>query len=192
MGAWSAWAAEHPDLMQVSLATDAGCGFIRGGVVPSDGDEPFTKFCNEVLDQQLPDDLVTLQPDVVMMMVTSRDIVPRQWTDEEGVLDPRDDRFVARLRTDYRTITELILSTTSARIVWIRAPATDPYWMGAPNPFTDPELLRIRENIVRDTVARVLRSIAGVGSARLDGVDRPGSRSRRPPRRPALHHRRGA
>ena len=129
-----------------------GCGFVRGGEVPSDDDAPFTRICDELLDERLPTDLITLQPDVVMMMVTSRDIVPRKWNDEEGLIDPSDSRFVARLRADYRSITDLIVSTSPARIVWIRAPATDAFWLGEPNPFTDPVLMRIRENVMRDTI----------------------------------------
>jgi hypothetical protein len=37
--------------------------------------------------------------------------------------------------------------------VWIRQPDTDPYWLGEPNPFTDPELIGIREDVIRETIA---------------------------------------
>ncbi len=147
-----AWAAAHPDLAQVSLAVAPGCGFVRGGEVPSDGDEPFQVRCDELLDDELPDALVALQPDVVMMMVSSRDVVPRQWNDEEGLLDPRDARYVARIRTGYEAVAQLILSSTSARIVWVRAPVIDAFWLGKPHPFTDPELVQIREDVMRDTI----------------------------------------
>jgi hypothetical protein len=147
-----AWAAEHPDLAQVSLDVAPGCGFVRGGFVPSDGDEPFQVRCDQLLDEQLPGDLVALQPDVVMMMVSSRDVVPRQWTDDEGLLDPRDARYVARIESGYEAVSQLILSNTSARIVWIRAPVIDAYWLGKPHPFTDPELVQIREDVMRGTI----------------------------------------
>jgi hypothetical protein len=148
-----AWAAAHPDLAQVSIDATPGCGFVRGGRVPSDDDVPFQEHCDRVLDDELPGDLVALQPDVVMLMVTSRDIMPRVWDEGEGVLDPRDARYLARLRAAYRAITELITSTSPARVVWIRQPATDPYWLGEPAPFTDPELIEIREAVIRETIA---------------------------------------
>ncbi|MGE0139736.1 MAG: acyltransferase family protein [Ilumatobacteraceae bacterium] len=148
-----AWAAAHPDVAQVSIDATPGCGFVRGGDVPSDDGVPFQENCDRVLDGELPGDLVALQPDVVMLMVTSRDIVPRVWAEGEGLLDPRDARYRARLRAGYRAITELITSTSPARVVWIRQPDTDPYWLGEPNPFTDPELIGIREDVIRETIA---------------------------------------
>ncbi|MBI5088394.1 MAG: hypothetical protein HZB15_05900, partial [Actinobacteria bacterium] len=148
-----AWAASNPDLAQVSIDATPGCGFVRGGRVPSDDGVPFQEHCDRVLDDELPTDLVSLQPDVVVLMVTSRDVMPRVWDESEGELDPRDPRYAGRLRDGYRAITDLITSTSPARIVWIRPPATDPYWLGRPAPFTDPELIEIREAVIRDTIA---------------------------------------
>jgi peptidoglycan/LPS O-acetylase OafA/YrhL len=148
-----AWAAANPDLAQVSIVATPGCGFVRGGHVPSDDGVPFQENCDRVLDVDLPADLVALQPDVVMLMVTSRDIVPRVWDEGDGLLDPRDARYLARLRAGYRTISALITSTSPARVVWIRQPDTDPYWLGEANPFTDPELLAIRERVVGEAIA---------------------------------------
>ncbi len=147
------WAVLHPDLAQVTLEVSSGCGFVRGGVVPSDDGVPFQPNCDRLLDVELPAALVELQPDVVMLMVTARDVVPRRWSDAEGLIDPRDPNYVSRIRTDYQTITDLILLTTGARIVWIHPPKVDPYWMGQPHPFLDPELHATLDAIVRDTVA---------------------------------------
>ena len=147
------WAAAHPDVAQVSLAVSPGCGFVRGGVVPTDGDTPFQKNCDHLLDEELPRDLSTLQPDVVMMMVTARDIAPRVWNDADGLLDPSDPRYVAALRHDYQAITDLILSTTAARVVWIRQPTVNPYWMNQPSVLVSPVLQAIRADVVTDTVA---------------------------------------
>ena len=148
-----AWAVAHPDRAQVSLAVEAGCGFVRGGNVPSDDGVPFQQLCDELLGE-LPDTLTALQPDVVVLMVTSRDIVPRQWNDEEGLLDPRDPRYLTRLKADYEAITQLIVTTTGATIAWIRAPEIDGFWLGEPGPFTDPEVVQIREDVMRATIER--------------------------------------
>ena len=41
---------------------------------------------------------------------------------------------------------------TINRIVWVRAPVIDAFWLGKPHPFTDPELVQIREDVMRDTI----------------------------------------
>ena len=123
------WAALDPTIAKVTLLVSPGCGFIRRGVVPTDGKIPYTAQCNDILDHQLPDDLRTLQPDIVMLMTTIRDVEPRVFDSAEGALTPRDPRFVNRVRGDYLAITNMILTTSSAHVVWIKPPAIDPYWM---------------------------------------------------------------
>ncbi|MEO7397872.1 MAG: acyltransferase family protein [Ilumatobacteraceae bacterium] len=148
-----AWAAEHPDLAQVSLAASPGCGFVRGGFVASDGDVPFQSGCDTTLDVTLPNALAMLQPDVVMLMVTARDMVQRTWDDDEGELTPPDPRYLAHIRRDYSTIVATILSASNAQIVWIRPPTVEPYWLGEPMlPYLDPDLFRIMDAIVAATI----------------------------------------
>jgi peptidoglycan/LPS O-acetylase OafA/YrhL len=89
-----AWAAADPALADVALAVSPGCGFVRGGIVPTDGDVPFGPRCDEVLDVELPQLLAERQPDVVVLLATSRDTVV--WVRPPDV-DPywlgEDDRF---------------------------------------------------------------------------------------------------
>ena len=132
------WAALNPDVARVTVLAVPGCGFIRGGVVPTDGDVPFTKNCNHVLDHDLPNALRDLQPDVVMLMTTIRDVEPRVFEDSEGPLTPLDSRFVNRARVDYAAIRDLILTTSNAHVVWIKPPLIDPFWNGNALPANDP------------------------------------------------------
>lgn len=132
------WAALNPDVAKVTVLAAPGCGFIRGGVVPTDGDVPFTQHCNQVLDHDLPDALRDLQPDIVMLMTTIRDVEPRVFEASEGPLTPLDSRFVNRARVDYAAITDLILTTSTAHVVWIKPPLIDPYWKGGQSPANDP------------------------------------------------------
>ena len=131
------WAALDPTIAKVTLLVAPGCGFIRSGVVPTDGTVPYTAQCNDILDHQLPDALKTLQPDIVMLMTTIRDVEPRVFDSAEGALTPRDPRFVNRVRGDYVAMTNLILATSSAHVVWIKPPAIDPYWMNLDVPQRD-------------------------------------------------------
>ena len=148
------WAALHPELAKVSLFAAPGCGFVRGGVVPTDGAEPFTANCDRALDHDLPIALQTLHPDVVMLMTTIRDIEPRVFDDAEGPITPKDDRFLARARASYEAITNLVLdSSPTTHVAWIRPPAIDQYWLDLDTPSRDPGAHAAIEQLMRDIAA---------------------------------------
>jgi hypothetical protein len=147
-----AWAAANPTIAQVSLAVSAGCGFVRGGEVPTDGNVPFQHNCDLLLDGELPTDLKALRPDVVVMLVWARDQAPRVWNKREGELTPSDNAFSARLEHDYRAITREITSATDATVVWIRPPKADPYWLNRVTPFTDESERAIVEGVMHQVV----------------------------------------
>lgn len=132
-----AWAWTNPSLARVSVAASPGCGFLRGGLVASDNGVAFQPACDDVLDKQLPRALRRQRPDVVMLMVTARDISPRTWSAAEGELTTADPLFVSRLEHDFSAIQRLITSSSSAQVVWIRPPHVDPYWAHVESPVTD-------------------------------------------------------
>jgi len=146
------WAALNPAVAKVTVLASPGCGFIRGGVVPTDGTVPFTKNCNHILDHDLPNALRDLQPDIVMLMTTIRDVEPRVFEDSEGPLTPLDSRFVNRARVDYAAITDLILTTSTAHVVWIKPPLIDPYWKGNQTSVNDPVAHSVMEVLMGGTV----------------------------------------
>ncbi|MEI7618412.1 MAG: acyltransferase family protein [Actinomycetota bacterium] len=156
-----AWAAAHPTIAQVSLAVSAGCGFVRGGEVPTDDNVPFQHNCDLLLDGELPTDLKALRPDVVMMLVWARDQAPRMWHKSEGALAPSDSAFASRLQHDYRSITNEITSISDATVVWIRPPKGDPYWLNRVSPFTDESEHAIVEGVMHQ-VAKEFSSRAEV------------------------------
>ena len=143
-----AWAAANPTIAQVSLAVSPGCGFVRGGTVVTDGKVPFKKDCDELLDQALPKDLAELHPDVVVMLVWARDQAPRRWSTSEGELTPHDDAFLMRLTHDYDAITREIVTTSDARVVWIRPPKGDSWWLNLDSPFSDESAHEIVEGVM--------------------------------------------
>ncbi len=132
-----AWASANPTLAKVSVAASPGCGFLRSGVVASDNGVAFQPACDDVLDKQLPRALRRQRPDVVMLMVTARDISPRTWNAAEGELTTADPLFVSRLDYDFSAIQRVITSSSSAQVVWIRPPHVDPYWAHVLSPVTD-------------------------------------------------------
>ena len=146
------WAAAHPSVAQVSLAVSAGCGFVRGGLVTSDGRVPFQHNCDLLLDNSLPRDLHDLQPDVVVMLVWARDQAPRRWGTSPTEMTPHDPAYLMRLNHDYRAITNEIIATTSAKVIWIRPPAGNSYWANLQTPFTDESAHAIVENVMTQVV----------------------------------------
>jgi hypothetical protein len=146
------WASAHPTVAQVSLAVSAGCGFVRGGTVASDGKVPFQHNCDLLLDNSLPRDLHDLQPDVVVMLVWARDQAPRRWGAAQTELTPHDPAYLMRLNHDYRAITNEVIATTSAKVIWIRPPAGNSYWANLQTPFTDESAHAIVENVMTQVV----------------------------------------
>jgi hypothetical protein len=147
------WAAANRSLVEVAVVTSPGCGFVRGGRVPTDGDVPFTEKCDEVLDGELPAALRALRPDVVVLMVTERDVLAREWDPGEGLVGPGDPRFRARVAADYAALADVIRAT-GATAVWVRAPEVVPFWRESAAPLVDPADRAVVESVVDELVDR--------------------------------------
>jgi peptidoglycan/LPS O-acetylase OafA/YrhL len=144
------WAADHPDLAQVTDASVAGCGFVRGGVVPTDGSIDWTGPCNDMLDERLPVLLADLQPDVVMLMVTMRDVEDRQWSEAEGALSPFDRRFRQRLFEDYAAMADGLISAGVDEIGWVLAPYPIAPFQGEQRKMLDPERYHVQFDVIAE------------------------------------------
>ena len=123
------WAALNPTVAQVTVMAAPGCGFIRAGAPVPDLNAGGRAYCNGVLDHDLPEALHQLEPDVIMMMTTVPDVAPRVFDPSVGPLTPVDPDFVEKARIDYLAVTKLILTNSSAHIVWIKPPLINPYWV---------------------------------------------------------------
>jgi hypothetical protein len=124
------WAKAHPDQAQVSLIAAAGCGFIAAGRPVAEFSEQIEADCNELRTQRLPAEVARFHPDVVVLMVSFRDIDDRVWNDEEGALTPFDGRFHERLLQDYRALTQQLLDAGVPRVAWVNPPITQARWVG--------------------------------------------------------------
>lgn len=147
------WAAAHPDLAQVTMLTQVGCGMLRGGVVPTDGDMPYAANCNRLIDEQLPAALADLDPDVVLVMVTVRDVEDRQWDPVEGLLSPFDDRFRQRLQESYEALHGQLVAA-GARVVWVRGPLPSVVLQGEAVKMGDPARFQVQYDVIEGIAAQ--------------------------------------
>jgi hypothetical protein len=146
------WAALNPTVSKVTVMAAPGCGFIRAGAPIPDLSPDGRAYCNGVLDHDLPEALQQLAPDVIMMMTTIPDIAPRVFEQSVGPLTPVDLDFVTQARIDYLAVTNLILTNSSAHIVWIKPPLINPYWMNIDSEARDPAVHSVMEAVMSELV----------------------------------------
>jgi hypothetical protein len=132
------WAGERPDLAQVSLVVEEGCGFLRGGDQLIDRWVPVPQRCDDWLTSELPAKVSELRPDVVMLMTTSWDVLDRRWDGgpDESPLDPG---YAERIRTDFATITTALLDAGATEVVWVREPIPNVFWWSSGQAQEDPD-----------------------------------------------------
>ena len=147
------WAALNPTVAEVSVMAAPGCGFIRVGAPVPDVGADGRAYCNRVLDHDLPKALHRLAPDVIMMMTTMPDILPRVFDPAVGPLTPVDSDFVQQARRDYLAVINLILTNSSAHVVFIKPPLINPYWMDVDSESRDPVVHGVMERLMVELVA---------------------------------------
>ena len=177
----AAWAADHPETAQVTDASVAGCGFLRAGSVPTDGPIDFQGQCDELLDDRLPGLLADLQPDVVMLMVTMRDVEDREWSTDEGVISPFDRRFSDRLLIDYAAMADRLAAAGVRRIAWVLPPHPIAPFQGEQVKMLDPARYEVQFEVIGRVAAETgdlvrvldLRAWLDEAGASKDGQWRP-------------------
>lgn len=126
-----AWAAQHPELAQVSLAVQAGCGFVPGGYTQAIGivDRDVDENCRHYLHDVLPGKVRKLRPDVVVLMSTSWDVYDRKLhSKSDPVLPVTDPQVSAVVHAAMADVTNEVLALGAPRIVWLREPIPNPFW----------------------------------------------------------------
>ena len=82
------------------------------------------------------------------MMMTTIAIAPRVFDPSVGPLTPVDPDFVEKARLDYLAVTKLILTNSSAHVVWIRPPLINPYWLDIDSEPRDPAVHSVMEALM--------------------------------------------
>ncbi|MFZ9628293.1 MAG: acyltransferase family protein [Ilumatobacteraceae bacterium] len=111
------WAADHPDVLQVTSLASIGCGIVRDGdldIAPA-----VAARCRQTMTTDLPATLATSPPDVIVVFVSLIDAGPRVWDQQEGSLPSTDPRYVARLDASYDRFVRETLAASPAQILWL-------------------------------------------------------------------------
>jgi peptidoglycan/LPS O-acetylase OafA/YrhL len=132
-----AWAAANPQLAQVEIVAELGCGFVRGGEVMVLEWTPVGDRCDEWLDETLPARVEALAPDVVMLMTTSWDVLDRRWP-ETGEVVPTDPEYRERIVGDVAEVSDRLGAGGAGKVVWVREPIPNVYWWGSGQAQEDP------------------------------------------------------
>ena len=157
------WAAEHPELAQVEIVSAPGCGFLVGGerrtgdaIAPIEGcDDWVESFVYPAVDR--------LQPDVVVAIVTSWDLVDRRWQGED-LISPLDAEFAGRLDTDYRNLVDGLTSRGAGTVALVRHPIPDVYWLPRVDAQEDPA----RHQVIYDLYDEIAATDGRVAVVELD------------------------
>jgi peptidoglycan/LPS O-acetylase OafA/YrhL len=160
-----AWAAANPELAQAELVTAPGCGFVTGGEQRVGDTVEAIEGCHNWVERFLYPAVDRLEPDVVMVMVTSWDLIDRRW-DTEELLAPTDADYAARIERDYAALIEGLGAAGTGRVALVRHPIPDVWWLPEVDAQEDP----VRHQVIYDTYERLAASNpAVVAVVALDG-----------------------
>jgi hypothetical protein len=147
------WAVQHPQHAQVDLLWCQGCGFILDGTITSFDASAFVQTSNTVVNQQMPDTIARVHPDVVVLMTTIDDVADRAWDMGEGTLTPRDPRFRERMRSQYERVTRSVLDAGVPQVVWVVPPV--PYSVFETPDLGEHDRYAIQHEVIREVAAAV-------------------------------------
>jgi peptidoglycan/LPS O-acetylase OafA/YrhL len=138
------WAAEHPDVMRVTSRAAIGCG-VNPIALP---DDRYEELCTKLLDGHVPA-VRALRPDVVVAMVTFRDMEDRQWSAAEGMLTPTDRRFRQHLLDGYEWFTAMMHAAGAGTVLFVIPPTPDVPAVGNIAPMLDTDRIDAYRRVVR-------------------------------------------
>ena len=122
------WAAASQDLAQVEVFAAAGCGFVRGGEYHAGEWTKVADACSSWIERDLPERVSATGADVVVMITTVWDVLDHRWEDGPG-FSTESEEMQARLLFDFTRTTEELLAGGAKKVVWVKAPTPDPFWL---------------------------------------------------------------
>lgn len=117
------WAAEHPDLAQVSVVPGPGCGLMPIGILEVFGvTKDLGRLCAPYVRDEIPAQIEALRPDVVAVIVTSWDVDNRRLTPDGPLLSPLDPQIEQAMLEAYVGFSDDVLALGVPRIAWMVPP----------------------------------------------------------------------
>lgn len=148
------WTLAHPGRLQIDSLATPGCGFLREGHVPTDLDTGWDDNCTRALDDELPATIAALQPDVVMLMVTMRDVEDRIFPGIPTPISPLDQRFAVKLLDAYESMAEQLLAAGIGHLAWVIAPPPISDFQGTQVKMLDRHRYEVQWDIIRQVAAQ--------------------------------------
>ena len=102
----------------------------HAAVLLGDDGGVFAERCDKALDRDLPAALAEQRPQEALIMITLPDMAMRQWSGDEGMLPPDDERYAARMLDDYRATAQLLVAAGVQHIAWVIPPVPGDWWIG--------------------------------------------------------------
>jgi hypothetical protein len=169
-----AWATEHPELAQVTVAGSPGCGFVDQGAVDVYIDHA---ACAEWRDH-LPVLVGELQPDAVVVMIGEVDILARSF-DGGPMVYADDPVYRSVVSSAYDAFADGVEGSTSAVIGWVRPPVPNTWGLASATPVASWVALdQVLTGLVEDHPGRAtvldlrtyLEASGRLATARSDGL----------------------
>jgi peptidoglycan/LPS O-acetylase OafA/YrhL len=123
------WAAAHPDLAEAEVVAAPGCGFVMGGERAHGDTTVSNESCDGWVQAQLLPAVERTRPDLVVVMVTSWDIIGHRW-DDGPLLTPMDPEFRSRIESAYAALVDDVTAAGAGRLAFVRHPIPDSWWLG--------------------------------------------------------------
>ncbi len=142
-------------------------------------DDDYRELCTDVLAGHVPA-VRELQPDVVVAMVTFRDMEDRQWSAAEGVLTPSDQRFRQHLLDGYEWFATTMHAAGAGTVLFVVPPTPDVPAVGKIAPMLDPARIEAYRQVLRALPLSFTDGIAVADMAGWHDTQETHRRARRP------------
>ena len=146
------WAASNPELAQAEVHAALGCGFVMGGERQWGDDIVSTASCDGWPAAQLYPAVERTQPDVVVVMTSTWDIIDQRWDGGE-LLSPTDPEYRARLVAAYTQLVDDLTAAGATRVAFVREPVPNVWWNNTSEAENDPRRHAVLADVYEEIAA---------------------------------------
>ena len=146
------WAASNPELAQAEVHAALGCGFVMGGERQWGDDIVSTASCDGWPAAQLYPAVERTQPDVVVVMTSTWDILDQRW-DGGDLLSPTDPEYRARLVATYTQLVDDLTAAGAGRVAFVHEPVPNVWWNNTGEGENDPRRHAVLADVYEEIAA---------------------------------------